>query len=47
MRRHDQPIKEEPLNNTTKIILIIFLAILLGVCYFFYALLSGGRIGGP
>jgi hypothetical protein len=23
------------------------LAILLGVCYFFYALLSGGRIGGP
>ncbi|BDS10682.1 hypothetical protein AsAng_0014000 [Aureispira anguillae] len=47
MRRHDEPIKEEPLNSTTKIILMILLAIFLGVCYFFYLIMSGGRMGGP
>jgi hypothetical protein len=47
MRKHNEPIKEEPLNNTTKIILTILLAILLGICYFIYALLSIGKMGGP
>lgn len=47
MRRDDEPIKEEPLNGTTKIILMVLLVIILGICYFFYALVSGGRIGGP
>jgi hypothetical protein len=46
MRKHNETIKEEPLNATAIVILMILLAIFLGVCYFFYALLSAGRIGG-
>jgi hypothetical protein len=46
MRKDNETIKDEPLSKLTVITLVILGGVFFGICYFLYALLSIGKMGG-